>query len=135
MGGEQRHCGFLRKMEVAQLLDGLRGDERSIAGEHDDQIVGSQRFAGDHQGVAGAALFLLQHESYPGSGHGAADAIRFMSDDGKNVASRDHLAGGCDYVGQKRFPSNLVQHLGMFRLQAGAFARGQDGDRSAGRAW
>ena len=132
-GGEQRHRGFLREMEIAQLLDGLRSDERGIAGEHDDQIVRSQRFAGDHQGVSGAALLLLQHESYTGSGHRAADTVGFVSDDGENVAGRDHSGRGCDYVGQKRFSANLVQYLGMFRLQPGAFACGQDGDRGPGR--
>ena len=119
-------------MEVAQLLDGLRSDERGIAGEHDDEIVGRQRFARDHQGVSGAALLLLQHESDAGSGHRAADPVGFMSDDGEYVAGRDHFGGGCDHVGQKRFAADLVQHLGMLRLQPRPFARGQDGDRGLG---
>ena len=120
-------------MEIAQLLDGLRSDERGIAGEHDDQIVRSQRFARDHQGVSGAVLLLLQHESYTGSGHRAADTVGFVSDDRENVTGRDHSGRGCDYVGQKRFSANLVQHLGMFRLQPGAFACGKDRDRGPGR--
>ena len=110
------------------------GDERSIAGEHDDEIVGRQRFARDHQGVSGAALLLLQHEPDAGGGHRAADAVGFMSDDGENVAGRDHSGGGCDHVGQKRLSANFVQHLGMLGLQPGPFARGQDGDGGPGRA-
>ncbi len=88
-------------MEIAQLLDGLRSDERGIAGEHDDEIVRRQRFAGDHQGVSGAALLLLQHEPYAGSGHRAADPVGFMSDDGEYVAGWDHSGRGCDHVGQQ----------------------------------
>ncbi len=110
------------------------GDERSIAGEHDDEIVRSQRLARDHEGVSSAALLLLQHESYAGSGHGAADTVGFMSDDCEYVAGRDHSGRGCDYVGQQRFPANLMQHLGVLGLQAGAFARGQDGYRDPGCA-
>ena len=107
----------------------LRGDERGVAVENDDEIVGRQRFARDHQGVSGAALLLLQHESNAGSGNRAANPVGFMSDDGEHVAGRNHFGRGCDHVGQKRLAADFMQHFGMFGLQPRPFAGCQDGNR------
>ena len=85
-------------MEILQLLDRRRRDQRRIAGEHNHQIVGRQSFARDHQRVAGSALLTLQHKPYAGIFHRFAHPIGFMANDGKDVLRRHHLAGGGDNV-------------------------------------
>ena len=62
IGGQQGHRGFLSVVEGAQLLNGLGGDQRCVAGKHDDLLVWRESFACDHQGVAGASLLGLQDE-------------------------------------------------------------------------
>ncbi len=121
-------------MEVAQLLDGLRSNERSVAVEHDDEIVGRESLAGDHQGVSGAALLALQHESDSGGGDGVPNAIGFVSDDGIHIAGRNDFGRGRDHVRQQRLAADFVQHLGMLGLQPRPFTRCQDGDGDAGSA-
>src|SRR5579862_5883303 len=58
-----------------------------------------------------------------------------MSDDGEDVLRRHNARGGGDYVSQQRFAGNLVQHLGMTRLQPRSFTGGEDGDSEGRRVW
>ena len=117
------------EMEVEQFRDGFRANERGIAREHDDVIVGRQGFAGGHQGVARAALRLLQDETDTGRGHGFAHAVGLVADDGVDMLGLDDLGGRGDDMGEERLAPDFVQDLGMFRLQARAFARRHNGDR------
>ena len=75
---------------------------------------------------------VLQHESDTGSGHGAANPVGFISDDGEHIARRNHFSRGCDYVRQKRLAADFMQNFRMFGLQPRAFAGCQDGDRGSG---
>jgi len=47
------------QVEIAQVLDGLGTDQRGVTGQHDDVVVRRESFAGDHQGMARSALFVL----------------------------------------------------------------------------
>ena len=76
----------------------------------------------------------LQHESDAGGCDRGADAVGFVTDDGVDVAGRNYLGGGCDYVRQQGLAADFVQHFGMLGFQPGSFARGQDCDGYAGGA-
>ncbi len=78
-------------MEIAQLLDGLRGNEGRVTVEDDDQVVRRKGLAGDHQRVACAALFALEHESDAGRGNRLPDPVRFMPDDGVDIAGAERF--------------------------------------------
>ena len=116
------------------MFNGLGRDQGSVAGKHDYHIVGSQRLTRDHEGVSGTSLFALQNESDACVGHRGANSIGFMADDGIDIAGRNYLGGGCDYVRQQRLAADFVQHFGMLRFQAGPFACCHDRDGYAGLA-
>ena len=99
-------------MEIAQLLDGLRRDQRSIAGQNDDQFVGSQRFTGDHQGVSGSALFFLQHKLDAGMRHRFADTIGFVPDDGVDVLRGNNLVAAAITCASNGLPPTSCSTLG-----------------------
>ena len=121
-------------MEVAQSFDGLGGNQRSVAREHDDDIVRRQGRTRDHQGVSRASLLALQHETDAGGGDRGADAVGFVSDDGVDVAGRNNPGGGRDYVRQQRLAANFMQHFGMLGFQPGSFTRSQNCNGDAGGA-
>src|SRR5579863_6098903 len=58
-----------------------------------------------------------------------------MSDDGEDILRRHNARGGGDHVSQQRLAGNLVQHLGMTRLQPRSFTGGEDGDSEGRRVW
>ena len=120
-------------MEIAQALNGFGRNQRSVARKNNDVVVGSEGIAGNHQGVTGAALLFLQNEVYPGMLNGLADAIGFVSDDGKDVAGGDDFGGGSDHVCEQGFPADFMKNLRIFRFKACAFAGSHDGDGDAGR--
>ena len=109
-------------------------NERRVAVEDDDQIVGGESLAGDHQRVSGAALFALQHETDAGGGDRVPDAVGFVPDDGIHIGGGNYFGRGRNHVRQQRLAADLMQHLGMLGFQARPFARCQDGDGYAGNA-
>ena len=70
----------------------------------------------------------LQHKIDAGGSQRRAHRVRFVTDDGEDILRRDHLRGSRDHVRQQRLAADLVQHLGMARLQPRAFAGGKNGD-------
>ena len=116
------------QVEVAHGGDGLRADERHVAAEHQDVIVGGERLAALHQRVPGAALLQLLDKLRTQRGDLGADARGLMSDDAEDVGGRNDRAGGADDVAQQRASRNLMQHLGQLRLEPRALARGENGD-------
>ena len=132
LGGEDGHGGRAGDVEIAHAGDGLRADERHVAAEHEDVIVGGQRFAALHQGVSGAALLALFDEPGAERGDLGADALGLMADDAEDIGGRDDLAGGADDMAEQWASGDLVQHLGQLRLEARALAGGENGD---GKSW
>ena len=113
------------------MFYGRGGDERSIAGEYEHLIVGREGFAGDHEGVSGAALFGLEDEIYAERSDGFADAFGLVSDDDEDIARGDDLGGGGYDVGEDGFAGDFVEDLRVPGLEARAFAGGHDGDGHA----
>src|SRR5580704_6465796 len=87
-GREHGHRGFFSGMEITQLLDGLGSYEGCVTVEDDDQVIRRKGLTGDHQRVACATLFALEHESYASPGNRLPDPVRFMPDDGIDIAGR-----------------------------------------------
>ena len=135
VGAEQGHRGLLVEMEVEQLGDGLGRDLRSVAGENDDMVVGGECWLRDHQSVAGAALLGLQNEIDAGVGDGGADAVGLVTDDGEDIAGRNHARGGGDDVRQQRLAADFMQNFRKLRLEPRAFPGGHDGDGDVGDDW
>ena len=130
-GGEQGHGGFLGRVKFAELLNGFRRDQRGVAGEHDDLVVGRERFAGHHQSVSSAALLSLQDEIHAGVGKGRAHTVSFMADDREDVRGWHDLGGRCDHVGQNWFAADFMENLGMLGFEPRSFARSHDCDGHA----
>ena len=84
-------------------------------------------FGRAHQGVSRAALRLLPDESDACISHGALHQVGFVSDDRINVFGGGYLSGRGNHMRQKRLSAHFMQHFGMLRLQACAFACGHDG--------
>jgi hypothetical protein len=119
-------------VKIADARDRLRRDQRNIAGKHQHVLKATQRLASLHHGVSGAALFALQHEADAGGFESGPHLLGFVPDDGEDVLWRHNLHCGRDNVSQQRLAGNLVQHLGMARLQARAFSGGENRDGESG---
>ena len=92
-GGEDGHGGVLAQMQIADASDGLRPDQRHIAGEHQQmlrkRLAREREVRLDHlHGVAGAALLLLQHELHAGGRDGGLHALGLVADDAVDVLRR-----------------------------------------------
>ena len=112
--GEQRHRGLVGDVEIAQPGDGLGTDERSVARKHDHDIVSGQNLAGDHQGMSGAALGILNHKADAGVRDCVANQFRFVADDGVDILGGNDSGGSPDDMGDERLAADLVQDLRMF---------------------
>jgi len=123
----------LGEVELAEAADGLRTDERDVAGEDEQMLGGFVRVEGEvgleHlQGVAGAALFGLQDEADAGGFDGGFYAVRLVADDAVDVVGRDDGGGRGDDVREQGAAADLVEDFGAAGLEAGALAGGHDGD-------
>ena len=125
-------AAFLSAVELAELLDGFGGNQRSVSGKHDNLVkaIARERFPRRHERVSRASLLGLQYKVHARAGHRLAHALRFMADDYEDILRGHDLCGRGNHMCQDRFASNFMQHLGMFRLQPRAFARrhNRDGD-------
>jgi hypothetical protein len=79
-------------------------------------------------GVAGAALLGLEDELDAGGGDGGSYAVGFVADDAVDVVRGDDLHCGGDDMAEEGLSTDLVENLGAFTFEPGAFARGHDGD-------
>src|ERR1700737_1387445 len=100
-------------MKIPQPLDGLGAEERTIAVDNYNEVVGGQRFPRGHQGVSRSALLFLQHELDAGSSDSIANPSGFVSDDGVDVACRDHFGCGGNHVSQQRVAPGPVPTFWM----------------------
>ena len=117
---------------LRELGDGVGGDERQVAVEHDN---GALRDAAglecDLYGVAGAqALGLLDALDFGGAvGVGAVDQgahlVGVAADDDHDAAAAG-LDGGVDDPLDHGLAQDLVRNLAVVRLHAGALAGGED---------
>ena len=117
---------------LRELGDGVGGDERQVAVEHDDgalrDAAGLER---DLYGVAGAqALGLLDALDLGGAvGVGAVDKgahlVGVAADDDHDAAAAG-LDGGVDDPLDHGLAQDLVRNLTVVRLHAGALAGGED---------
>ena len=117
---------------LRELGDGVGGDERQVAVEHDDgalrDAAGLER---DLDGMAGAqALGLLDALDLGGAvGVGAIDKgahlVGVAADDDHDAAAAG-LDGGVDDPLNHGLAQNLVRNLAVVRLHAGALAGGED---------
>ena len=117
---------------LRELGDGVGGDERQVAVEHDDgalrDAAGLER---DLYGVAGAqALGLLDALDLGGAvGVGAVDKgahlVGVAADDDHDAAAAG-LDGGVDDPLNHGLTQDLVRNLAVVRLHAGALAGGED---------
>src|ERR1041385_209256 len=121
-------------MKVAHLGNGFRADQRHVSRKHQDVAVSGNVLTGAHDGMAGAALFGLQNKLYAHGRDRGAYAFRLMADDHVNMFSRDNLLRRLDHMRQQRLAANLMQYLGAFRLEPGAFAGSHDYDCEIARA-
>ena len=126
LGGEDRHRRLVGDVKVAHPLDRLGTDQRHVSRQHQHMREALQRFASYHQRVSGSALLALQHEVDAGGLQRLTHQFGLVPDDGEDVLRRNDLAGRGDHVGQQRLAGDLVQHLGMPRLQARAFSGGEN---------
>ena len=127
-GGKNRHGSFFAEMEIAQTSNGLRSDQRHVAGEHKNILVRSHLFASAHNGVSGAALFSLQDKLHAHGRNGSTHIFRLMADDDIDVLGGNDLLRGLDYVRQQRLAAYFMQHLGAAGLEPSAFACCHDYD-------
>jgi len=67
-------------MKIQQAGDGLGRDLRSVAGENDYVVVGSEWLAGDDEGVSSPALLGLQYEVDSSVVEGGSDAEQAYAD-------------------------------------------------------
>ena len=117
---------------LRELGDGVGGDERQVAVEHDDgalrDAAGLER---DLDGMAGAqALGLLDALDLGGAvGIGAVDEgahlVGVAADDDHDAAAAG-LDGGVDDPLDHGLAQDLVRNLAVVRLHAGALAGGED---------
>ena len=81
-------------MEVAKLFNGLRPNERYVAGEHQHMGEVLHRAAGLHHGVPGAELLGLKDEVYAGRTQCSLHPVGLMPDDHEDILRRDDAHGG-----------------------------------------
>jgi hypothetical protein len=134
LGGNQGHGRVLGLVKLPELPDGLRADERGVAGEHQDVLVAGDGLSGALDGVAGAVLLFLIDEANAGGGHRRLDQLGLVADHGVDVGRGHDLAGSGNHVAQQGLAADLVQNLGPARLEAGSFAGGHDDDGQV-RGW
>src|SRR5205807_4650991 len=79
--GKDRHGSFLVEMEIAQMSNCLRSDQRHVARENKNILVRSHLFASAHNGVSGAALFSLQDKLDARGSNRGTHVFRLMADD------------------------------------------------------
>ncbi len=120
-------------MDVANGLNGLGADEWDVAGEDEEMlgkgIAGEGEVGFDHlEGVAGAALLLLQDETDSAGSYGGADAVGFVADDAVDVVRGNDGLGCGDDVEEKCATADLVENFGAFAVEPRALAGGHDGD-------
>lgn len=130
-GREDGHGSVFAQMRVAQLCDGLRADERDVAGE-DEKIFWRCDFVGMKpllyalESVAGAKLFGLEDEAHTRGGGGCFDAVCLMAHNDKDVFSGNGGLCCVDDVQQQSLAADGVEDLGERTLQAGTFTRSHD---------
>ena len=103
-------------------------NQRNVAGEHQNRFETLQCVARFHQGVSGAALLALQHKVDARRRQRLPHPLRLVSDDGEDVLGRHNANLPQPQHGPEWLSPNFVQHLGVLRFQARAFARCQNRD-------
>jgi hypothetical protein len=130
---QDRHRGMLPQVEIAQRSQRLGTDERHVAREHQQmprwRDAGLQKILRDHlQSVSRAALLPLLDELHARLFDGRPHTLALMPNDAVDVRCSGDRLGGGNHMQQQRSPANLVQDLGAFRAEPGAFAGSHDGD-------
>ena len=130
-GGQDGHGRVILQVRVAQPCDGLRTNERHIAGQHQQMLRCSSAgvavpVAHALQCVAGAQLLRLQDELYTSSGRRGLYLFRLVAHHHRDAVCRNDRLCRCNHVQQQRPAAHLVQHLGPRAAQAGALARSHD---------
>ena len=130
----QRRHGDIRAFRVEhEIAQRIRRDQRGIPVDH-KHFPHARPFQfrqGDHQGVPGAELLLLLHETQLAARERRPHHIRLMPDDGPYRLS-EQGPQGFRHMPKQGFAQNGVQHLGLFGVHTGAFARRKD-QGAAGR--
>jgi hypothetical protein len=87
-------------MEVPDLFDRLRANQRHVTRKHQDMLKAAQSFSRLHHGMARSTLLKLLHELDSRGLQRFADTFRFMADDGEDVLRRNDLGRGGYHVSQ-----------------------------------
>ena len=131
-GGGEGDGGFGVVVFVDHGLQGLGADEGAIAAEDDDVVVFTDAFGGfdlglaDHDGVAGAFLFVLDNPGDVGVVFvGVDDAIAVVADDEVEAGDAD-FAAGVEDVGEHGAAADFVEDFDAVGFHAGGFAGGED---------
>jgi len=135
--GEDGHRCVLLQVEGAEGLQGLRADERHVAGE-DQQVFGwdlpgeGEVLLEHLERMARAALFALHDEVDAGGDSDGAYVIGMVADDAVDAVGRRDGLGSGDDMQDERSPADLVEDLWALGFQPGTLAGGHDCDAKCG---
>ena len=130
----QRRHGHVRAFSIKhEIAQRIRRDQRSIPIDHKHFLHARplQFRQGDHQGVPGAELFLLLHETQIAARKRRTHHIRLVPDDGPYRLA-EQGAQRSRHMPKQRFAQNSVQHLGLLGVHTGTLAR-RENQGAAGR--
>ena len=123
--GEHHHGGVVLIAHLRQAGDSLGLDERAVAREHRQGTIeaGESVGAGEHR-ARRAVLHFLHHYLRVALDQ-RDDLLAGMADHRRHLGDAGGV-GGVDHPAHERLAQNLVCHLGLFGLHAGARARSQN---------
>ena len=130
----QRRHGHVRAFSIKhEIAQRIRRDQRGVPVDHKHFLHARplQFRQGDHQGVPGAELFLLLHETQIAARKRRPHHIRLVPDDGPYRLA-EQGAQRSRHMPKQRFAQNSVQHLGLLGVHTGTLAR-RENQGAAGR--
>ena len=133
-GAENCGRGFSAAVGIEERGQSFGAQQRRVAGKDDRQLGDfANGTPGDLQGVAGAALGLLQDCLRAQAFGNRPHCIRLMANDHQRLRGFQRLTR-TDHDFEQRPPTRAVQNLGEIRAHTCSFPRAQNHDGSiAGR--
>ena len=126
-GGENGGRGVGGFVFLDERAKGFRADQGRIARENNDESGVADFAPGNQQGVAGALLRLLQDGGDIEGFDGCGDFFSLMTDNGDDFFWVERQASAHNVL-HDGAATGVMQHFGETRLEASAFARGENED-------